>query len=772
MEKTNKNWMCSVNDSTLISNLSIPGTHNSRAVQNYIICNNIRIYLFLFFTFCITSGLFSQINSYTISFDSQGGTYVDPIDIPFIVTEIIPPADPTKTDLTFAGWYTDTSCTNRWSFTNMQINRDTTLYAKWTADVDFNSQGGSPTPATILGVQEGQKISQPANPDKANVTFGGWYTDDLYTTQWDFGSDAVTKNMTLHAKWIATVTFDTQGGSTISPETSDLNNTITQPSPDPAKDGCTFGGWYKDALCTTVWDFATDQVTQDTTLYAKWDITYYTITLPVPDNFLINGAASEIITKPDTTIMYGSAFVFKIEPEAGYGQSTPVIKAGSTQLTADGFGYYHINPVTQDSVITVTGIELNKYTVSFDSQGGSIVNPINVDHGLEATEPPTPTLTGHAFEGWYTNTSYTTRWNFPSSQVTQDTTLYAKWDINLYTITLPVNPTGYSIVKPDGSVFLPADLTVRYGDNFDFMVKLNPDYHLTTPVVNANNSLLTADPNGVYTIPNIQENKDVQVEGIKQNLLLQIVPKTNCTIIPGELLQVKEGGDVQFTVKRSPGFEDYIIELTVDDPDKCGAIAINQSTGLCTIQNMQADVAITITYKGENAVYPIIHRKVELHACDGLILTPQPGIRYIASGSNFSFTYYVKEGYDAENLKITTGDLSYDDSHIRITPQSDGGFLVTIYAIRREININITGVRPTNSVGNDTFTDKKDTDVWAYGQTLYIRTTQTTEMAIYDAKGVLYKKETLPVGLQSYQLRNGIYFVVTGNRPAQKVVIH
>ncbi|MDR2684502.1 MAG: InlB B-repeat-containing protein [Prevotellaceae bacterium] len=69
-----------------------------------------------------------------------------------------------------------------------------------------------------------------------------------------------------------TVTFDSQGGSAVAPITDLLpNSTIAEPAPPPTKTDCIFEGWYKDAAGTVEWNFATDVVTSDITLYAKWD---------------------------------------------------------------------------------------------------------------------------------------------------------------------------------------------------------------------------------------------------------------------------------------------------------------------------------------------------------------------------------------------------------------------------------------------------------------------------------------------------------------------
>ena len=68
------------------------------------------------------------------------------------------------------------------------------------------------------------------------------------------------------------------------------------------------------------------------------------------------------------------------------------------------------------------------YTVTFDSKGGSSVNPQNVNHGAKANEPSVPTREGYEFQGWYTSEDATASVYDFDTAVTQDITLYAKWE--------------------------------------------------------------------------------------------------------------------------------------------------------------------------------------------------------------------------------------------------------------------------------------------------------------------------------------------------------
>ena len=65
------------------------------------------------------------------------------------------------------------------------------------------------------------------------------------------------------------VTFDTQGGNAIASATAVSGGKVVRPA-DPERSGFTFGGWYKESACTNAWNFATETVTANVTLYAKW----------------------------------------------------------------------------------------------------------------------------------------------------------------------------------------------------------------------------------------------------------------------------------------------------------------------------------------------------------------------------------------------------------------------------------------------------------------------------------------------------------------------
>jgi uncharacterized repeat protein (TIGR02543 family) len=190
---------------------------------------------------------------------------------------ITKPADPTKAGLDFVGWYTEAAFTTPWNFAGA-VSGAITLYAKWTATVTFDEDGGTPAPTTQT-VTEGDKVTEPAAMTKAGFTFGGWYKEAAFTTPWNFDA-AVTGTMTLYAKWIGTytVTFVANSGTPApTAQTVTGGGKATEPAA-MTKANHVFGGWYQDAGFTTPWNFTTDTVSANITLYAKWT---YNFTTPV-----------------------------------------------------------------------------------------------------------------------------------------------------------------------------------------------------------------------------------------------------------------------------------------------------------------------------------------------------------------------------------------------------------------------------------------------------------------------------------------------------------
>jgi uncharacterized repeat protein (TIGR02543 family) len=79
----------------------------------------------------------------------------------------------------------------------------------------------------------------------------------------------ISASFDITIKFTFNVTFNVNGGSVVSTIVTSIDTTITEPKA-PVKRGYIFSGWYKDAAYNNAWDFTTDVVTANITLYAKW----------------------------------------------------------------------------------------------------------------------------------------------------------------------------------------------------------------------------------------------------------------------------------------------------------------------------------------------------------------------------------------------------------------------------------------------------------------------------------------------------------------------
>lgn len=126
-------------------------------------------------------------------------------------------------------------------------------------------------------VEANGKLERPVDPPKEGYVFVGWYTEPELINVYNFDSP-VTADLKLYAKFeeaasvtTHTVSFDTDGGSTVESQTVITGNKATKPAVNPTKKGYNFKGWYKDSAHSNEFDFENDTITDNTTIYARFD---------------------------------------------------------------------------------------------------------------------------------------------------------------------------------------------------------------------------------------------------------------------------------------------------------------------------------------------------------------------------------------------------------------------------------------------------------------------------------------------------------------------
>ena len=168
----------------------------------------------------------------------------------------------------------------------------------------------------------------------------------------------------------------------------------TRPDAPAATPGYTFGGWNK--ADGTAWDYASDKVTDNITLYAKWAANTYTITFDTAGGSEIAPITQDygtVITAPEAPTREGYTFI-------GWDKEIP------TTMPAEN--------------MTVTAQwEINQYTITFDTNGGSEIAPITQDYGTAITAPEAPEREGYTFIGWDRE--------IPKTMPAENITLKARW---------------------------------------------------------------------------------------------------------------------------------------------------------------------------------------------------------------------------------------------------------------------------------------------------------------------------------------------------------
>lgn len=408
----------------------------------------------------------TKTESYTVAFDSADGTDVASQTVEQGKTAT-KPDDPTREGYTFLGWYTGDDAYD-W---NTPVTGNLVLTAHWqenevpqpkTYTVTFDYQNGNPS--NTVTVTEGDTVPMPDTPIRDGYDFQGWVGID--GSDFDFGQP-ITADTLVSAKWkkhedpkpiMHTVTFDSNGGTSIDPQTVQDGLTVRQPA-DPVKEDYIFDGWYLD---NSQYDF-NQPVTGDITLTAV----YHRKPAPQPNTYTVSFNTGEGSKVDSQTVIEGKTAVRPADPSrSGYDFQGWLL---------DGQPYDWNTPITSDVTLTASWKKHEEpkpvtHTVSFDTDGGNSVAQQTVTDGDTAIVPDTPTKQGYTFAGWTLNGQ---PYDF-NTPVTSDVTLKATWVENQkpqpkrHTVTFDT-AGGSEIVRQTvdegGKAVKPADPT-REGYDF------------------------------------------------------------------------------------------------------------------------------------------------------------------------------------------------------------------------------------------------------------------------------------------------------------------
>ncbi len=357
--------------------------------------------------------------TFTVTFDGNGGSQITTGTAKYETPVAQPTEAPTRVGYTFAGWYADAACTKEYDF-SAPVTGDLTLYAKWDANtytVTFDAGKGTVSPENQT-VTFDQPYSALPTPTRAGYDFVGWYLNETLITADD--TVTVAKDHTLTAAWNAR--GDTQ--YQVEYWTEGLDGTYTV----GRTDNCS---GQTDSVVTAapaqILGFTYDQtdsrnvlsgtVTGDGSLVLKLYYTRNSYTVTYYDG-------DTRIGEPETH-SYGAELTAREYSKAGY----------------SFVGWYTDKELKQPNTFTAmpaehlalyAKLEALPYTVTY--MDGKIKLDEQTVYCGNSFVPLTPTKTGYTFAGWYMDPELTAAYT-SAPMPANNLTLYAKWEINTYTVT-------------------------------------------------------------------------------------------------------------------------------------------------------------------------------------------------------------------------------------------------------------------------------------------------------------------------------------------------
>lgn len=249
-----------------------------------------------------------------------------------------------------------------------------------------------------------------------------------------------------------------------------FNNLIPEPI-DPVSKGFAFGGWYKDSAFVTAWDFASDVVKGNMTLYGKWVANDYVVNFYQESGMVISGANFKA-----TDGVFGTLDLMTVTPDAKdhYNFVGWYIDGVEPQTTLTALDYAAL-PESGTIINLKPVYEKVKYTVTFVYGNGEPDGEIQVEYGDAVQEPVEPTREHYTFDHWY-EADIEASFDFGTA-ITENMTLTAHWTAVRYTVSYNAsgltdntafanggNPDEYT--ADDGEVLLNFATTGEFGKAF------------------------------------------------------------------------------------------------------------------------------------------------------------------------------------------------------------------------------------------------------------------------------------------------------------------
>lgn len=331
-----------------------------------------------------------QVNTYTITFDANGGggltsesvqvDYDSNVELPVL----------TKIGYTFAGWFNQTTKyeSGAWS-----VASDITLTAQWTVlnyRINYELDGGTNNPSNPSSYTYDSDDIVLGDPSKTGYTFLGWTSLEISTPtksvaipNHSLGEKEFTANWKVNTY---AITYDVNGGNALSSNVQTVVYGDDYSLKETSRAGYTFAGWFNGG---NLFDSGTWFFTEDVLLVAKWNVNSYSI------SYEMNEGTND--PNNPSSYTYGSGDVVLSEPsKTGYeflGWTSTSIVVPSKEVT--------ISNNSLGDVAFTANWRANTYTVSLDVNGGEVLQNDSLTITYDSSyELPVPERNGYTFLGW------------------------------------------------------------------------------------------------------------------------------------------------------------------------------------------------------------------------------------------------------------------------------------------------------------------------------------------------------------------------------------
>ena len=387
-----------------------------------------------------------QLNDYTLTFDGNNGSIIgDSTVTGKYRTEVqLPKAE--RAGYTFEGWATEPDATEPEYNDKLRLKENLTLYAVWKPEqftVTFNGNGGT-TNVESVTENYNTKVDLPI-AERTGYTLLGWdenqeATKATYSTNSKY---TIKGNTTLYAIWSIntyTVTFNA-GEGTVNQNTIEGTYNTEIRLPEATRKGYELLGWAEDAKATQPQYTNTYVIKENKVLYAVWSTKRYTVVLDANGGQI--GDSTDSIKS--ITNNYLTNITLPTATREGY-----TFTGWSTNINAI-LGEYKTNYEIQDNITLYAIWTSDKYTITFNGNGGIVENETISANFNSNIILPEATRAGYTLVGWDIRaSSATAKYEAGKEYTVQgNITLYAIWKANKFDIIL--NGNGGAFVYGNGN---------------------------------------------------------------------------------------------------------------------------------------------------------------------------------------------------------------------------------------------------------------------------------------------------------------------------------